>query len=85
MRTRVTLRLVGAAPAEAPTARLRAVPGHGPAVHRCLAPWAYEFPVSQLVQSLKYEGALANARVLGTRLVAQACARSHAILAAARR
>ena len=39
---------------------------------RCLAPWAYEFPVTQLVQALKYEGALANARVFGTRMVAQA-------------
>ena len=39
---------------------------------RCLAPWVYEFPVTQLVQALKYEGALANARVFGTRLVAQA-------------
>jgi ComF family protein len=38
----------------------------------CLAPWAYEFPVSQLVQSLKYEGALANARILGTRLALHA-------------
>lgn len=39
---------------------------------RCMAPWAYEFPVTQLVQALKYEGALANARVFGTRLAAQA-------------
>jgi ComF family protein len=39
---------------------------------RCVAPWAYEFPVTHLVQALKYEGALANARVFGTRLVAQA-------------
>ena len=39
---------------------------------RCVAPWAYEFPVTQLVQALKYEGALANARVFGTRMVAQA-------------
>jgi ComF family protein len=35
---------------------------------RCLAPWRYEFPVTRLVQGLKYEGALANARVFGTRL-----------------
>jgi len=35
---------------------------------RCLTPWAYEFPVTQLVQALKYEGALAHARVLGTRI-----------------
>jgi ComF family protein len=39
---------------------------------RCVVPWAYEFPVTQLVQALKYEGALANARVFGTRMVAQA-------------
>jgi ComF family protein len=37
---------------------------------RCVAPWAYEFPVTQLVQALKYEGALANARILGTRIAA---------------
>lgn len=39
---------------------------------RCVAPWAYGFPVTQLVQALKYEGALANARVFGTRIVVQA-------------
>jgi len=39
---------------------------------RCVATWAYEFPVTQLVQALKYEGALANARVFGTRMVMQA-------------
>lgn len=39
---------------------------------RCVAPWAYEFPVTQLVQALKYAGALANARVFGTRMVMQA-------------
>ena len=39
---------------------------------QCVAPWAYEFPVTQLVQALKYEGALANARVFGTRMVVQA-------------
>ena len=39
---------------------------------RCVAPWAYEFPLTQLVQALKYEGALANARVFGTRMVVQA-------------
>lgn len=38
----------------------------------CLAPWVYDFPVTQLVQALKYEGALANARILGTRLAAHA-------------
>ncbi len=37
-----------------------------------MAPWVYEFPVTQLVQALKYEGALANARVFGTRLAAHA-------------
>jgi ComF family protein len=41
---------------------------------QCAAPWAYEFPVTQLVQALKYQGALANARVFGTRMVAQASA-----------
>lgn len=35
---------------------------------RCLAPWVYEFPVTQLVQTLKYEGALTHARLFGTRL-----------------
>lgn len=39
---------------------------------RCLAPWAYEFPVTGLVQALKYEGALAHARILGTRIAAAA-------------
>jgi ComF family protein len=39
---------------------------------RCLAPWAYEFPATQIVQSLKYEGALANARILGTAIAAAA-------------
>jgi ComF family protein len=38
----------------------------------CLAPWAYDFPVTRMVQALKYEGALANARILGTRLAAAA-------------
>ncbi|MGL6224916.1 MAG: double zinc ribbon domain-containing protein, partial [Steroidobacteraceae bacterium] len=41
----------------------------------CLAPWAYAFPVTQLVQALKYEGALANARILGTRLAMHASER----------
>jgi ComF family protein len=39
---------------------------------RCVTPWAYEFPVTQLVQALKYEGALANARILGTRIASAA-------------
>jgi ComF family protein len=37
---------------------------------RCLAAWAYGFPVTRLVQALKYQGALANARVFGMRLAA---------------
>jgi ComF family protein len=32
---------------------------------RCFAPFLYEFPLADLVQALKYDGALANARVLG--------------------
>lgn len=40
-----------------------------PPVHaRCLAPFAYEFPLTELIPALKYHGALANARVLGTLL-----------------
>jgi ComF family protein len=35
---------------------------------RCFAPFLYEFPVSQMILDLKYEAALANARVLGTLL-----------------
>ncbi len=42
-----------------------------------MAPWVYEFPVTHLVQALKYEGALANARVFGTRLAAQAISEAH--------
>ena len=42
----------------------------------CVAPWLYEFPLSHLVQALKYEGALAHARVLG-RLLADEVARVH--------
>jgi ComF family protein len=42
----------------------------------CVAPWLYEFPLSHLVQALKYEGALAHARVLG-RLLADEVARAH--------
>jgi ComF family protein len=42
----------------------------------CVAPWLYEFPLSHLVQALKYEGALANARVLGT-LLADEVVRVH--------
>jgi ComF family protein len=37
---------------------------------RCVAPWAYDFPVTRMVQALKYEGALANARIFGARLAA---------------
>lgn len=39
---------------------------------RCRAAWAYEFPVTRLVQALKYEGALANARIFGTQLASMA-------------
>lgn len=35
---------------------------------RCFAPCGYEFPLARLIQALKYEGALANGRVLGTLL-----------------
>ena len=35
---------------------------------RCFAPFLYEFPLSQMILDLKYEAALANARVLGTLL-----------------
>jgi ComF family protein len=37
----------------------------------CVAPWLYEFPLSHLVQALKYEGALTHARVLGGLLAAE--------------
>lgn len=37
---------------------------------RCFAPWSYEFPVTRLVHALKYEGALANARVFGMQIAA---------------
>ena len=52
--------------------RLRALSCARLALLPVRGPWAYEFPVTQLVQALKYEGALANARVFGTRMVAQA-------------
>lgn len=42
--------------------------GSAPPYGRCFAPCLYEFPLSQLVLDLKYEAALANARVLGTLL-----------------
>jgi ComF family protein len=35
---------------------------------RCFAPCLYLFPLSQMILDLKYEAALANARVLGTLL-----------------
>jgi ComF family protein len=38
------------------------------AFRRCFAPFLYEFPLSQMILDLKYEAALANARVLGTLL-----------------
>jgi ComF family protein len=43
---------------------------------RCVAAFAYEFPLTRLLPALKYEGALSHARVLGTllaRRVAQQC------------
>jgi ComF family protein len=45
-----------------------------PSLH-CHAPFHYGFPLTQLVPALKYEGALANARVLGT-LLAQSVVRA---------
>jgi ComF family protein len=42
--------------------------GRAMACRTCLAPFAYEFPLDTLVPALKYEGAMANARVLGTLL-----------------
>lgn len=41
---------------------------------RCHGGFRYEFPLSELVHGLKYDGALANARVLGT-LLADSLAR----------
>jgi ComF family protein len=41
----------------------------------CFAPYAYGFPLARLIQALKYEGALANGRVLGTLLARAACGR----------
>lgn len=35
---------------------------------RCFAPCLYEFPLSQMILDLKYEAAMANARVLGVLL-----------------
>ena len=37
-------------------------------IERCLAPFAYAFPVDHLIQMLKYRGHLAVGRVLGTLL-----------------
>jgi ComF family protein len=56
------------------SAGLPAAPGDGcghcsdrPQPHRaCHAPFLYDFPLTELLPSLKYRGALANARVLGT-------------------
>ena len=42
---------------------------------RCHAPFSYEFPLTELVPSLKYQGALSCARVLGT-LLAESVARA---------
>lgn len=44
---------------------------------RCLAPLLYEFPVTRLIQGLKYEGALSHARVFGL-LLAQHVSRLQA-------
>lgn len=52
--------------------------GRGQPHRSCHAPFLYEFPLTELVPSLKYRGALACARVLGTLLaesVARACLR----------
>jgi len=46
---------------------------------RCYAPFLYEFPLADLVQSLKYEGSLAHARVLGVLL--GAAAQRHGLVA----
>lgn len=51
---------------------------------RCFAPCGYEFPLARLIQELKYEGALANARVLGT-LLARASQRGRGPCAGERR
>jgi len=51
--------------ARSPCARCAVYP---PPFERLLAPWIYEEPVTRLVQALKYDGALANARVLGIRI-----------------
>ena len=45
---------------------------------RCLVAWASEFPVTRLVHALKYQGALANARVFGLRLAAMAALEAQA-------
>ena len=39
-----------------------------PPYHGLFAPFDYAFPLDRLIQTLKYQGALANARVLGTLL-----------------
>jgi ComF family protein len=57
--------LPGPGAGHVPCARCVAEP---PPFARLCAPWLYEDPVTRLVQALKYDGALANARVLGTRI-----------------
>lgn len=47
----------------------------GPAFTGCIAPFAYEFPLDELVTALKYRGALAHARVLGMLLARAVCTR----------
>jgi ComF family protein len=48
----------------------------GPALD---APYRYDFPVDLLVQALKYDGALANARVLGRLLAQHLRSQPHAV------
>jgi ComF family protein len=42
----------------------------------CFAPYSYHFPLARLIQALKYEGALANGRVLGILLARAALDRA---------
>lgn len=58
---------VPAAPGAA-AAQCRSCTGEPPPYDRLFAPFDYGFPLNGLVQALKYQAALANARVLGTLL-----------------
>lgn len=58
--------LPGPGAARSPCTRCAVDP---PPFERLLAPWIYADPVTRLVQALKYDGALANARVLGMGIV----------------